>query len=151
LLAGTIPTTRSERAMTANLRPSFIAALALASAVVGAASTAAGAELEAPQIVIENQSGAAEPATGPAHIEIRFEPASGTQIDISSFQVLYQFGIFKKDITARVLPYVTLTASGVTGVVPANLPPGTHTLIIRIRDSQRRTSEQELKFHVDNH
>jgi hypothetical protein len=110
--------------MNTNLRSSTIAALLLASALAGVASKAPGAELEAPQIVIENQSGAAEPATAPAHIEIRFEPADGTQIDISSFQVLYQFGLFKKDITARIMPYVTLTASGVTGVLPANLPSG---------------------------
>ena len=137
--------------MNTNLRSSVIVVLVLASALATASSKALGAELEAPQIVIENQSGAAERATAPAHIEIRFEPADGTQIDISSFQVLYQFGVFRKDITARILPYVTLTASGVTGVVPPNLPPGTHTLIIRIRDSQRRTSEQEVKFYVGNH
>jgi outer membrane receptor protein involved in Fe transport len=131
-----------------NLRSSVIAVLVLASALASATSIALGADLEAPQIVIANPSGAAEPAAAPAHIDIRFEPAVGTRIDISSFQVLYQFGVFRKDITARILPYVTLTASGVTGVVPANLPPGTHTLIIRIRDSQRRTSEQEVKFHV---
>jgi hypothetical protein len=46
------------------------------------------------------------------------------------------------------LPYVTLTASGVTGVLPANLPPGAHTVIVRIRDSRRRTSEQEVKFFI---
>jgi hypothetical protein len=134
--------------MNANLRSSTIAVLVLASALATAASKALGAELEAPQIVVENQSGDAQAAAAPAHIEIRFEPADGTQIDVSSFQVLYQFGVFKKDITARVMPYVTLTASGVTGVLPANLPPGTHTLIIRIRDSQGRTSEQEVKFHI---
>jgi hypothetical protein len=134
--------------MNTNLRSSTIAALLLASALTGVASKAPGAELEAPQIVIENQSGSAEPAAGPAHIEIRFEPADGTQIDISSFQVLYQFGVFRKDITARILPYVTLTASGVTGDLPANLPSGAHTVIIRIRDSQRHTSEQEMKFFI---
>ena len=137
--------------MNANLRSSTIAVLVLASALATAASKALGAELEAPQIVVENQSGDAQAAAAPAHIEIRFEPADGTQIDVSSFQVLYQFGVFRKDITARILPYVTLSASGLTGIVPSNLPPGTHTLIIRIRDSQRRTSEQEVKFHVGNH
>ena len=134
--------------MNTNLRSSMIALLVLASTLAGAASKAVAADREAPQIVIENQSGAAEPAAAPAHIEIRFEPAEGTQIDVSSFQVLYQFGVFRKYITARILPYVTLTAAGVTGDVPSNLPPGTHTLIIRIRDSQRHTSEQELTFHV---
>jgi hypothetical protein len=129
----------------------LLAVLALASALAGAASKALGAELEAPRIVIENQSGGAEPTMSTEHIAIRFEPADGAQIDVSSFQVLYQFGVFRKDITARILPYVTLTASGLTGVVPAELPPGTHTLIIRIRDSQRRTSEQEVKFHVAGH
>lgn len=114
-------------------------------------SKALGAELTAPRIVVENQSSAVEPTTAPAHIGIRFEPADGARIDISSFQVLYQFGVFRKDITARILPYVTLTASGLTGVLPAQLPSGTHTLIVRIRDSQGRTSEQEVKFHVGNH
>jgi hypothetical protein len=137
--------------MNAILRSTVTAVLVLASAFASATSKTFGAELEAPRIIIENQNGVAEPATAPAHIEIRFEPANGTQIDISSFQVLYQFGVFRKDITARILPYVTLTATGLTGVVPANLPPGSHTLIIRIRDSQRRTSEQEMKFYVGDH
>jgi hypothetical protein len=122
------------------------AALVLALALAPISPTALGAQPDAPQIVIENQSDAA--AAPPTHIEIRFEPADGTQIDLTSFQVLYEFGVFRKDITARVLPYVTLSASGVTGVLPANLPAGTHTLIIRIRDSQRHTSEQEVKFFV---
>ena len=134
--------------MNTSLRSLTIAVLVLAPALAPLASKALAAELAAPQIVVENQSADAEPAAAPTRIDIRFEPADGTQIDISSFQVLYQFGVFKKDITARVMPYVTLTASGVTGVLPANLPPGTHTLIIRIRDSQRRTSEQEVKFHI---
>jgi hypothetical protein len=137
--------------MNAKLCSSTIIALVLAWAVAPVCSKALGAALEAPQIVIENQGGAAEPVAPPEHIEIRFEPADGTQIDVSSFQVLYQFGVFRKDITERILPYVTLSAAGVTGVLPANLPPGTHTLIIRIRDSLRHTSEQEVKFCVGNH
>jgi hypothetical protein len=137
--------------MNTNLRSSVTAVLVLVSAFAAVTSKTLGAEIVAPRIVIENQSGSAQPATAPAHIGIRFESAEGTQIDISSLQVLYQFGVFRKDITARILPYVTLTASGLTGVVPPNLPAGTHTLIIRIRDSQRRTSEQEVKFYVGNH
>jgi hypothetical protein len=137
--------------MNTNLRASVIAFLVLVSAFATIASKALSAELVAPRIVIEKQRGPAEPATALGHIDIRFEPAVGTQIDISSFQVLYQFGVFRKDITARILPFVTLTTSGLTGVVPPNLPSGTHTLIVRIRDSQGRTSEQEMKFHVGNH
>jgi hypothetical protein len=137
--------------MNPKLHASVTAVLVLASAFASTTLKALGAELEAPRIVIESRSEAAEPATSPAHIEIRFEPADGSQIDISSFRVLYQFGVFRKDITARILPYVTLTTSGLTGVVPANLPPGTHTLIIRIRDNQRRTSEQEVNFYVGSH
>ena len=137
--------------MNTKLRSTVTAVLVLASVFASATSKTLGAELEAPRIVVENQGGAAEPATAPAHIQIRFEPADGTQIDISSFQVLYQCGVFRKDITARIMPYVSLTASGLTGVLPANLPPGTHTLIIRIRDSQQRASEQEVKFRVGTH
>ena len=136
--------------MNMNLRLSVTAVLVLVSAFATVTSKTLGAELVAPRIVIENQGGAEEAAAAPAHIGIRFEPADGTQIDISSFQVLYLFGVFRKDITARILPYVTLTASGLTGVLPANLPQGTHTLIVRIRDSRGRTSEQEVKFHVRN-
>jgi hypothetical protein len=135
-----------ESAMKTPLR--LAAVLALAPALAGVTSKSLGVELDAPRIVIENQSGGSQPAPAREHIAIRFEPADGTQIDVSSFQVLYEFGVFRKDITARILPYVSLTAAGLTGVVPAALPPGTHTLIIRIRDSQRRTAEQEVKFQV---
>lgn len=137
--------------MNTKLPSSFAAVLVLASAFASTTLKAFGAELEAPRIVMENRGGSGEPATSPAYFKIRFEPADGSQIDIASFQVLYQFGVFRKDITARILPYVILTASGLTGVVPANLPAGTHTLIIRIRDNQRRTAEQEVNFHVGSH
>jgi hypothetical protein len=134
--------------MNTRLCPSVTAAVLMALAFASAMSNALGAELEAPRIVIENKRSAADLTAGPARIEMRFEAADGTEIDVSSFQVLYQFGVFRKDITARVLPYVTLTRSGLRGVAPANLPPGTHTLIVRIRDSQRRMAEQAVKLYV---
>ncbi|HMK87344.1 MAG TPA: hypothetical protein VK437_15385 [Steroidobacteraceae bacterium] len=125
-----------------------IAAWVLLLAFVGTASKTFAASADSPRIVVEGQGNVVAVDHAPARIAVHFEPAQGATIDLSSFQVLYQLGIFRKDITARVLQYVTLTPAGLTGFAPADLPEGTHTLIIRIRDSQRRMAEQALTFSV---
>jgi hypothetical protein len=107
----------------------------------------AAADLDAPRIVIEAPASGAE-LRAPVRFAVHFEAAVGSQIDVSTFQVLYRCGIFTKDITNRVLPFVTLTATGLAGFSPPDLQPGTHTLIIRIRDTRQREGEQIFSLRV---
>jgi hypothetical protein len=105
----------------------------------------AAADLDAPRIVID------APASGAqlrAPFVLHFEAAAGSQIDLSTFQVLYRFGLFTKDITDQIRPFVTLTPTGLTGSPPEDLQPGTHTLIIRIRDTKQREAEQTVSLRI---
>ncbi len=52
-------------------------------------------------------------------------------------------------VVIKILRFVTLTSTGLTGSTPPDLPPGLHTLIIRIRDTQHRLGEQILSLRVD--
>ena len=105
------------------------------------------AQLDAPKISVVTPASDA-PVTSPVHVALRFEARNGSDIDLGSFQVLYQFGIFKKDITKRVLQYVTLTPTGLTGSTPPELRPGVHVLVIRIRDTQNRSGELMLRLRI---
>jgi hypothetical protein len=104
-------------------------------------------ELEVPRIYLVAPAADA-PVTSPIHVALRFEAPSGSDIDLASFQVLYQFGIFKKDITKQILQFVTLTPAGLTGSTPPELPPGVHTLVVRIRDTQHRSGELMLSLRI---
>jgi hypothetical protein len=111
--------------------------------------TTEAAELGAPRMYVVTPASDA-PVNSPVQVALRFEAPSGSDIDLGSFQVLYQFGIFEKDITKQILPYVTLTPTGLTGSTPPELPPGVHTLVIRIRDTEHRLGELKLRLHISS-
>jgi hypothetical protein len=121
--------------------------LVMAALLVASTDRAKAAELSAPMIYVDAPVSNA-PVNPPVQVALHFEAPNGSQIDVASFQVLYQFGIFKKDITKQILRFVTLTSAGLTGSTPPDLPPGVHTLIIRIRDTQHRLGEQILSLRV---
>jgi hypothetical protein len=104
-------------------------------------------DLNAPQIIVKAPDPHME-IRPPLRLEMRFQPAADAQIDVSSFQVVYKFGLLRKDITDRIRPFVTLTRTGVSGESSAAIPAGEHTLIIRIRDTLNRVGEQVITFRV---
>lgn len=104
-------------------------------------------EINAPRIVIDSPDTSAQ-IRPPLRLELRFQAPSDAQIDVSSFQVIYKYGLLHKDITDRIRPFVTLTANGVSGVSAAVIPAGQHTLIIRIRDTMSRLGEQVVTFRI---
>ena len=104
-------------------------------------------DMNAPQIIVEAPMPdiAIQP---PLHIQLRFQPAPDAGIDVSSFQVIYKLGLLHKDITDRIVPFVTITPTGLSGVSSSALPAGEHTLILRIRDTMKRLGEQTVTFRV---
>jgi hypothetical protein len=106
-----------------------------------------GLDLNAPQITVEAPNPHVE-IKPPLRLEMHFQPAADAQIDVSSFQVVYKFGLLRKDITDRIRPFVMLTKAGVSGESAAAIPAGEHTLIIRIRDTLNRLGEQVITFKV---
>jgi hypothetical protein len=104
-------------------------------------------DLDAPQIVVQEPNSRAL-IRPPLHLDLRFKPAPDAQIDTSSFQVVYKYGLLRKDITDRILPFLILTRDGATGASTAAIPAGEHTLIIRIRDTLKRMGEQTVTFRI---
>ncbi len=104
-------------------------------------------DIDAPKILVDAPQAGVEQRP-PLRLALRFEPAQGAKIDLASFQVIYKLGPLRKDITDRVRPFVTLTEAGVTGSSSTALPAGTHTVIVRIRDTQQRLGEQTITFRV---
>ena len=121
--------------------------IVMAASLLAPTDRAEAAVLSAPRIYVDAPASDA-PVNPSVQVSLHFEAPDGSEIDLASFQVLYQFGIFKKDITKEILRFVTLTSTGLTGFIPPGLPPGVHTLIIRFRDTQHRLGEQTLSLRI---
>lgn len=121
--------------------------LLLMAGLLPAIDRAEATQLDAPRIYLVAPASDA-PLTPPVNVTLRFEASRGADIDLASLQVLYQLGIFKKDITGQILQFVTLTPTGLTGSTPPELPPGVHTLVVRIHDTQHRVGELTLTLRI---
>src|SRR6185437_3749466 len=102
-------------------------------------------DLDAPKILVDEPKLGAE-LHAPLRLALRFEPAADAKIDLSTFQVIYKLGLIRMDITDRIKPYVSLTEAGVSGSSAAAIPAGDHTIIVRVRDTQKRLGEQTITF-----
>ena len=74
-------------------------------------------------------------------MEIDFNTQAGARLDFSSFEA-YR-GTFKVDITDRLLKAATQTSSGLW-LNEVTVPLGSHKIVLRIRDDQRRMGEKKL-------
>lgn len=98
----------------------------------------------APAIVVDRPD-QTKPITSPVSIQITFEPAADSQIDLSSFQVRY--GLLQIDVTSRILEHAKLTMSGLTAS-DAQLPAGNHRVTIQIGDNRGRVGRRLINFTV---
>jgi hypothetical protein len=112
----------------------------------GARFVRRGAALNAPTITVvkPQHSSAIQP---PVDIEVRFNPAPGATVNISTLKILY--GFLKLDVTQRILkaPGVEVTPEGLKAN-GAQLPSGSHKLLIQVADNLGRIGEQPLEFTV---
>lgn len=83
--------------------------------------------------------------TSPFPIKVAFRPDNNAEISVDSFRILY--GALKLDITDRVLKKTKVTKEGLD-VPQASIPPGSHTLTMRIKDSAGREGELRLGISV---
>jgi hypothetical protein len=112
----------------------------------GARLYARAADLNSPTITVvkPDHSAAIQP---PVDIDVRFKPAEGAAVNVSSLKISYGFlGI---DITQRILtaPGVQVTAGGLRAA-GARLPSGSHKLVIEIADNLGRTGRMPVEFTV---
>ena len=117
-----------------------------ARAAPGAQFTLRAADFNAPTIAVVKPDRAA-PIQPPVDIDVRFTPAQGASVNIATLKILY--GFLRLDITQRILqaPGVqvspaALKASG------AQLPHGSHKLLIEVADNLGRIGRQPIEFTV---
>lgn len=82
----------------------------------------------------------------PLRIELQFEPAGDTRIDVKSFRILY--GVLRIDLTEKIRANARITEHGLLAEA-ARIPRGDHRLILQIADEYGRQAETELRFRVD--
>lgn len=104
------------------------------------------ADFNAPTITVSKPDRAA-PIKPPVDIDVHFKAAQGATVNVSSLRITY--GFLRLDITKRILgaPGVEVTAEGLKAS-GAQLPSGSHKLIIEVTDNIGRTGRQPLEFVV---
>lgn len=81
----------------------------------------------------------------PLAIVVKFQAVAGAEILPESFRA--QYGAFRIDITDRLLKTTKVTKDGIH-VERAELPSGSHRLLLKVEDSAQRTTEREVRFTV---
>jgi hypothetical protein len=99
----------------------------------------------APTIKVIAPVSVSNPLSSPLRIEVAFKAPPDARIVPSSFRLLY--GVLKIDLTDRVNKHATVRESGVV-VDQAQVPDGTHRLIVRVADDKGRFGEQEMLIRV---
>jgi hypothetical protein len=117
-----------------------------ARAAPGATFVTRGADFNAPTITVVKPDHSA-PIKPPVDIDVQFTPYQGSTVNVSTLKILY--GWLKLDITDRILkaPGVQVSAAGLRAS-GAQLPSGTHKLLIEIADNLGRVGRQPVEFTV---
>jgi len=98
-----------------------------------------------PSITIVSPQSTVRLIATPVRIELAFDTSPDARIVPDTFKVLY--GLFKIDVTSKILPYSVVSEHELLAEKAA-LPPGTHHLFLQISDSAGRTAESEVKLSV---
>jgi hypothetical protein len=82
----------------------------------------------------------------PFPIQLVFKASDDAEVLPETFKVFY--GFMKLDITDRVVKNTKVTKTGLT-VDQADIPAGTHKLLLQITDSKNRKTEMPMSFTVE--
>src|SRR5262249_31107941 len=112
----------------------------------GAAFAPRAADLNAPSITVV-KPGTSSTIKPPVDIDLQFKAAEGSKVNPATLKILY--GFLKLDVTKRILgaPGVVVSADGLK-CSGAQLPSGSHKLVIEISDTLGRTAVQPLRSTV---
>lgn len=99
----------------------------------------------APAISMIAPASLAEPLKAPFPIRISFKAQDGAAIKPDSFRALY--GFLKVDITDRLAAHAKIAPEGID-VERADIPAGSHRILLRISDDRDRQGETEIRFTV---
>jgi len=98
-----------------------------------------------PMIDIRSPS-LAGPVKAPVSIDLRCLTSGTAKINWESLKILY--GAFRLDITERVRKEAKVLPDGIQ-IASANLPSGSHKLIIQVANTEGRQAEREVRFTVE--
>lgn len=85
------------------------------------------------------------PVVSPTRVQLMFHAVTPASIQPATFRALY--GVWRVDITKRLLQYAKVTPEGIK-VDEAALPPGAHSILLEVQDSDGRIGSQLLSFKV---
>ena len=97
-----------------------------------------------PSIEVRRPQLLAQPLTAPLAIELSFLPADAPILP-DSFRAYY--GNLKLNITDRILKKVKVFPEGIR-IEDAEIPSGSHRILLVIEDQKGRRGERELRFTV---
>jgi hypothetical protein len=80
----------------------------------------------------------------PFTLQLKFTSHGGAAIDLDSVIVTYM-KVPAIDLTARVKPFVQSTG---VNIPDAEVPPGSHRILISIKDDDGRSGWADIKFNV---
>jgi len=82
----------------------------------------------------------------PVSIDLRCLTSGAAKINWESLKILY--GAFKLDITDRVRREAKVLPDGIQ-IASANLPSGSHKLVIQVANTDGKQAEREVRFTVE--
>ncbi len=97
-----------------------------------------------PQIVVLSPKRDAKDVHSPLHFQVKFEARGGAKIDSDSIHVVYLRGP-AVDLTGRLRQFIKIEGIDVD---TAEVPPGTHSIRIDLKDSEGRAGSTVLTFNV---
>jgi hypothetical protein len=86
------------------------------------------------------------PVKAPVSIDLRCQTSGAAKINWESLKILY--GAFKLDITDRVRKEAKVLPDGMQ-IASANLPSGSHKLVIQVANTEGKQAEREVRFTVE--
>ncbi|NBS97663.1 MAG: hypothetical protein EBT08_16195 [Betaproteobacteria bacterium] len=86
------------------------------------------------------------PVKAPVSIDLRCLTSGASKINWESFKIFY--GAFKLDITERVRKEAKMVPDGIQ-ISSANLPSGSHKLVIQVANTEGKQAEREVRFTVE--
>jgi len=86
------------------------------------------------------------PIKAPVSIDLRCLTSGAARINWDSLRIMY--GAFKLDITERVRKEGKILSDGIQ-IASANLPSGSHKLVIQVANTDGKLAEREVRFTVE--
>jgi hypothetical protein len=142
LALATVPALASTASQV--LQDQQTAAVGAAAAAPSTKTARTAADGAGPSIVLLKPSLSAI-TRGPVDIQVRFQAAEGSRVEVKSLRVLY--GWFGIDVTEKLLAHAQVTADGFIAK-DTDLPSGHHKVTVEVKDDRNRIGRKTFRFEI---